>query len=335
MYEARLYEKMEDNRVRCRLCSHRCTIADAKTGICGVRMNRGGVLYAESYGKVSAEAVDPIEKKPLYHFLPGTNVYSLGGIGCNFKCRHCQNWEISQCTTAGFLHTLSPQKGVMKANDFKCKSIAWTYNEPTIWHEYAMDMGKIARSEGLGTIYVTNGYMTEDAVLELSQMLNAFRVDIKSFSDEFYRTVCKAKLQPVLDATIKAKECGMHVEVVNLLIPGMNDSEAEIKNLAEWVYANLGENTPVHFTAFHPDYNMTDAFPTPVKTLEKAYLIAKEAGIRYPYLGNVSLHPFSNTWCHECGALLIERHGFSQKNINLRGDICQKCGAKIPLVTSV
>ncbi|MBN2735125.1 MAG: AmmeMemoRadiSam system radical SAM enzyme [Methanomicrobiaceae archaeon] len=335
MHECRLYEKKGNNSVRCGLCSHRCTIADTKTGICGVRMNRNGILYAESYGKVSAEAVDPIEKKPLNHFLPGTNVYSLGGIGCNFKCSHCQNWEISQCTTAGFLHSLSPEKGVLKAKDYHCKSIAWTYNEPTIWHEYAMDMGTIARREGLGTIYVTNGYMTEDAVSELSGMLDAFRVDIKAFTEDFYRTVCKAKLQPVLDATIKAKECGMHIETVTLLIPGINDSDEEIKNLVRWIYENLGEDTPVHFTRFHPDYNMTDIGPTSIKTLEKAYQLAKAAGIRYPYLGNVASHPFSNTWCHNCGALLIERHGFTQNNVSLKGNICEKCGAEIPVVNSV
>jgi len=334
MHEARLYEKKDNNSVRCNLCSHRCTIADTKTGICGVRMNRGGVLYADSYGKVSAEAVDPIEKKPLFHFLPGTNVYSLGGIGCNFRCSHCQNWEISQRTNVAFLNTLSPEAGVKKAVDFGCRSIAWTYNEPTIWHEYAMDMGKAARLKNLGTIYVTNGYMTEDAVSELSGMLNAFRVDIKAFSEDFYHKVCKAKLQPVLDATIKAKECGMHIETVTLLIPGLNDSDTEIKKLVSWVYENLGQDTPMHFTRFHPDYNMKDVGPTPLKTLEKAYMHAKDAGIRYPYLGNVQSHPFSNTWCHECGALLIERNGYTQTDLNLKGNLCVKCGAKIPVVNS-
>ena len=332
MHEAALYEKSGDKSVRCSLCSHRCHIADKKTGICGVRMNRSGVLYAESYGKVSCEAVDPVEKKPLYHFLPGSRVYSLGGIGCNFKCTHCQNWEISQSTTGGFLHTLSPQKAVMNAKDSGCKSIAWTYNEPTIWHEYAMDVGKLAKNEGLKTIYVTNGYMTEEALNELSGMLDAFRVDIKAFSDEFYKKVCKARLQPVLDAAVKAKECGMHIETVTLLIPGLNDSPEELKKISEWVYENLGCDTPVHFTAFHPDYNMTDVSPTPIETLEKAYLIAKEAGIRYPYLGNIRDHPFCSTWCHECGALLIERSGYSQRNINLKDGVCVRCGAKIPIL---
>ncbi|MBP2132178.1 pyruvate formate lyase activating enzyme [Methanomicrobium sp. W14] len=335
MHEAVLYEKTGDNSVKCGLCSHRCLIKENKSGICGVRTNKGGTLYTESYGRVSAEAVDPVEKKPLYHFLPGTQVYSLGGIGCNFRCKHCQNWEISQCTTADFLHGLSPQKGVLKALDYRCRSIAWTYNEPTLWHEYAMNMGKLAQSEGLGTIYVTNGYMTEEAVSELSGMLSAFRVDIKAFTDDFYRKICGAKLQPVLDATVKAKECGMHVETVTLLIPGLNDSDDEIKSLVSWIYENLGENTPVHFTAFHPDYNMTSLSPTPLKTLEKAYLFAKDAGIRYPYIGNVASHPYCNTWCHNCGALLIERHGFMQDEVNLDKDMCKVCGAKIPVVRSL
>lgn len=334
MHEALLYEKEENNFVKCGLCSHRCKIAENKTGICGVRTNRGGVLYAESYGKISAEAIDPIEKKPLYHFLPGTNVYSLGSIGCNFRCSHCQNWEISQNKSAEFLPFLSPEMGVLKAKEYNCKSIAWTYNEPTIWHEYTMDMGKTAREENLGTVYVTNGYMTEEAVSDLSRMLNAFRVDIKAFSDEFYKKVCKAKLSPVLDATIKAKECRMHIEIVNLLIPGLNDSPKELKELIRWIYENIGEDTPVHFTRFHPDYKMSDIGPTPIKTLEKTYMLAKEEGLRYPYLGNIASHPFNNTWCHKCGSLLIERSGFSQKNINLKGNICRICGAKIPVITT-
>ena len=221
MHEARQYTKKEKNAVRCSLCSHRCIIADGKHGICGVRQNEGGTLYATTYGLVSAEAVDPIEKKPLFHYLPGTLSYSLGGIGCNFRCEHCQNYQISQAdSTSARLFPLSPKEGVARALSNGSASISWTYNEPTIWHEYTLDMGTLARSRGLGTCYVTNGYITEEALRELVPMLAAFRVDIKAFSDDFYRKVCGAHLQPVLDAAALARELGMHIETVTLVIPG-------------------------------------------------------------------------------------------------------------------
>ncbi|WOF16449.1 AmmeMemoRadiSam system radical SAM enzyme [Methanoplanus sp. FWC-SCC4] len=332
MHEAHLYDCREDGFVKCNLCSHRCLIGENKTGICGVRENNGCKLFSKNYGMVSAEAVDPVEKKPLFHYLPGTDVYSLGGVGCNFRCLHCQNWQISQTTSFDYLQEISPEKGVLKAIANNCKSIAWTYNEPTIWHEYALDMGRMAKKNNLGTIYVTNGYMTEEALRELSVMLDAFRVDIKAFSEKFYHKVCRAKLQPVLDATIIAKELGMHIETVNLVIPGLNDSEDEVKSLIAWVLENLGENTPMHFTRFHPDYKMTDVASTPVLTLERIYETARDMGIKYPYLGNVMDHKYCNTYCHECGSLLIQRSGYNQRNVDLKGSYCQKCGEKIPIV---
>lgn len=334
MREANLYGREGDGTVVCHLCPHRCKIRDGKSGICSVRVNREGTLYADSYAKVAAEAVDPVEKKPLNHFLPGTQVYSLGGVGCNFRCRHCQNWRISQVDvkTADYLRVIEPEEGVRRALAHDCSSIAWTYNEPTIWHEYCLDMGIIAKEKGLRTIYVTNGYITGEALAELSGMLDAFRVDIKAFTDDFYRKVCCAKLQPVLDATIMAKEAGMHIEVVNLVIPGLNDSEDEVKAMIKWIYENLGEDTPVHFTRFHPDYNMTDIPATPLAGLEKIYRYAKEGGLRYPYIGNVAGHEYTNTYCHNCGSLLIERVGFMDRFVHLDGDECGVCGEKIPIV---
>ena len=232
MHEARLYQRLEDATVRCSLCAHRCTIREGKQGVCGVRINRGGTLYAATFGKVIAEAVDPIEKKPLNHFLPGTLSYSLGTIGCNFHCEHCQNWHISQQTLEmEALRDLTPEQGVERAIRSGSASIAWTYNEPTIWHEYPLAMGTLARKKHLGTVYVTNGYITEEGLRELAGMLTAFRVDIKSFSDTFYRKVCGGRLQPVLDATALAKELGMHVETVTLVIPGQNDSMEEMETL--------------------------------------------------------------------------------------------------------
>ncbi len=363
MHEARLYERHEEYEKRgdcagaegsagdscgidsyskssgsvvCRLCSHGCVIKSGGYGICGLRYNKDGVLYAENYGRVAVEAVDPIEKKPLYHFMPGTKVYSLGGVGCNFRCRHCQNWEISQCTAADSLHGLSPQKAVFNAVEHRCGSIAFTYNEPALWHEFAVDIGTLAHEEGLKTIYVTNGYLTEDAVFDLKGIIDAFRVDIKAFDDGFYRKVCGGRLQPVLDSTAAAKDCGMHIEVVNLIIPTLNDSESEIRGLCEWVCTNIGENTPIHFTRFHPDYELTSLPATPPGTLEKAYSIAKDAGLRYPYLGNVAGHAGSDTFCPECGTLLIKRDGYRQSGVGLvkdgNVDKCVNCGEVIPIV---
>ena len=336
MHEARLYQKLEEGAVQCSLCNHRCRIKDGRFGICGVRKNVEGTLYAMTYGKVSAEAVDPIEKKPLFHFLPGSLSYSLGSVGCNFRCKHCQNWHISTKTyEEGIFRNLSPEEGVRRALDQGCASIAWTYNEPTIWHEYALDMGTLARARNLGTVYVTNGYPTEEALQELSPMLNAFRVDIKAFSDSFYREVARARLQPVLDATVIAHELGMHIETVTLVIPGLNDSMEEMDALIRWVYENLGPDTPMHFTRFHPDYMMLDRTATPVETLEKIYEHARSVGIRFPYLGNVFGHPYENTYCPVCGALLIERTGYGIRFVNLKEKRCTECGEDIPYVDHI
>jgi pyruvate formate lyase activating enzyme len=336
MYEARQYTKLENNAVKCSLCNHRCTINDGKHGICGVRVNEHGSLAAMTYAKISAEAVDPIEKKPLFHYLPGTLSYSLGSIGCNFHCAHCQNWHISRAEPEGaMLRTLEPAEGVKRAIASGSASISWTYNEPTIWHEYALDMGVIARAKRLGTIYVTNGYITEEALRELAPMLGAFRVDLKAFTDDFYKTICGAKLQPVLDSAQLARELGMHVETVTLVIPGLNDSMEEQEGLIRWVIEHLGPETPMHFSAFHPDYKMLDRGATPVATLEKIYKRAKELGLRFPYLGNVYRNPGENTYCPGCNALLIERQGFSSRFVGLEGQQCTHCGEKIEIVRHV
>ncbi len=336
MHEALQYTKGENSSVKCSLCNHHCTIADGKHGICGVRVNTHGTLYGVTYGKVSAEAVDPIEKKPLFHFLPGTLSYSLGGIGCNFHCEHCQNWHISRASAdAAPLRDLTPDEGVNHALSGGSASISWTYNEPTIWHEYALDMGTIARKKGLGTVYVTNGYMTEEALRELAPMLLAFRVDLKAFSDDFYKKVCGAHLQPVLDSAVLARELKMHIETVTLVIPGLNDSMEEMESLIRWVIDNLGPSTPMHFTRFHPDYKMTNRSATPVATLEKIYKKAKELGLRFPYLGNVYNHRYENTFCPACGEILIERQGFSSRVCGLDGSRCRNCGETIEVVTDV
>nr|HPM61232.1 AmmeMemoRadiSam system radical SAM enzyme [Methanoregulaceae archaeon] len=267
-----------------------------------------------------------------YHYLPGTLSYSLGSVGCNFHCEHCQNWHISRQGYETILSDLPPQEGVQRALAAHCASISWTYNEPTIWHEYPLEMGLLAKQQGLGTVYVTNGYITEEALREIRPVLDAFRVDIKAFSDAFYRKVCGAKLQPVLDAATLARELGMHIEVVTLVIPGLNDSPDETGALIRWIIDHLGPDTPVHFTRYHPDYQMHEPGPTPLAVLERIYRQARELGLHYPYLGNVFPHRFENTYCPVCGALLIERQGFSSAFRNLSGKKCTQCGEVIPYV---
>lgn len=333
--EAMLYEKLDDGKVRCKLCAHRCRISPGKRGFCAVRENRDGTLYTLNYNVVSSEALDPIEKKPLYHFYPGSLVYSLGTIGCNFRCKHCQNWTISQISIdeANAIE-ISPEKAVQRAVSSGARSIAWTYNEPTIWFEYTYDCARLAKEEGLGTVYVTNGYITREALETIAPYLDAFRVDIKAFTEEFYRDITSAKLAPVLESAKLAKELGMHVEVINLVIPTLNDSENEIREMSKWIYENLGADTPVHFTRFHPYYKLQNIRSTPVETLEMAYSIAKEEGIKYVYIGNVPGNGHEDTFCPECGELLIKRGMFGLESYKLTDKrACPRCGASVNVVS--
>lgn len=332
--EAVLYDSLIENRVKCNVCAHRCTIPEGKVGVCRTRQNRDGKLYTLIYNTISSEAVDPIEKKPLYHFLPGTLSYSLGTVGCNFRCLHCQNWNISQ-VTIDKTNTLelTPEQAVQRAVAKGCSSIAWTYNEPAIWHEYTYDSAVLAKKAGLKTVYVTNGYITPEALRRMAPYLDAFRVDIKSFSDDFYKKVCGARLAPVLESTKLAKELGMHIEIITLLIPTMNDSPDEITQLVRWVRDNIGVDTPMHFTRFHPMYKMDNLGATPLETLEMAYDIAKKEGMRFVYLGNVGGHKYENTYCPKCNAMLIDRSGYSAEEVRIKNGKCPECGESIPIIT--
>ena len=315
--------------VRCELCSHLCPIPEGKTGICGVRQNRNNTLYALSYEKPAAIAVDPIEKKPLFHFHPGTSVLSFGGVGCNFRCLHCQNWDISQADLSFPYLKRVPVKdipGLVKKH--RSKGVAWTYNEPTIWYEYTYDASKLVKKEGMYSVYVTNGYMEEEPMKELRKYVDAMNIDVKAFTEEFYRKIVGAKLQPVLDHVAVAKELGYHVELTYLIIPGQNDSSAEIKRFSEWVADEVGVETPVHFSRFHPDYKMQDVRATPYRTMMDAYETAKESGLDYVYLGNMVTDK-ENTYCPECGELLIERQGFRIGKYRIKNGKCPKCGHKI------
>jgi pyruvate formate lyase activating enzyme len=329
--EAMFYEKLDDKKVHCKLCAQSCKISSGKRGFCRVRENRDGTLYTLNYNVVSSEALDPIEKKPLYHFYPGSAVYSLGSIGCNFRCRHCQNWTISQVEVdTSQSREISPETAVSRALQFGARSIAWTYNEPTIWYEYTYDCARLAKEAGLATVYVTNGYITPEALEKISPYLDAFRVDFKAFNNEFYRKMASARLEPVLEATKLAHELGMHIEVVNLVIPTYNDDPEELRAMSRWIYENLGADTPVHFTRFHPYYQLTDVPPTPLETLEMAYDIAKEEGLHYIYIGNVPGSGKENTFCPECNQLLIKRGMFDTEEYNITEDnACPQCGKDI------
>ena len=312
MKEAMLHEKLSDNRVRCDLCAHRCVIADGKMGICQVRDNRGGTLYTLVYGWTIAQHVDPVEKKPLFHFYPGTTTYSIATPGCNFRCRWCMNWEISQMPRERHLIMIekeaSPEQIVAAAKRASCRSIAYTYTEPTIFLEYAYDTARLAHKAGLANIYVTNGYMTEEMLETFQPYLDAANVDLKAFRDETYRKYVGARLQPVLDSLKRMKARGIWLEVTTLVIPGINDDPIELWDAAQFVAHELGADTPWHISRFFPAYEMTDVPATPLEALNRAKEIGLEAGLRYIYVGNVPGE--ENTSCHSCGRLLIRRSGY-------------------------
>jgi pyruvate formate lyase activating enzyme len=338
--EALLYEKLSGARVRCNVCQWRCTILPGKYGLCKMRKNTEGVLHLLNYAEVSSMGDDPIEKKPLYHFFPGSRCFSLGGWGCNFHCRHCQNWQISCVDGVGGgirgSQRVGPEEAINLTKRHNCTGISWTYNEPTMWFEYTLDSAKLAKEAGLYTVYVTNGYMTPEALDAIGPVLDAWRVDVKGFSDSVYSELAKVqKWRGILDVAKRAKEkWGMHVEVVTNIIHGLNDDEQQLRNLAKWICGELGELTPWHVTRSYPQYDMMDMRPTPVATLERAYSIGKEAGLRFVYLGNVPGHEKENTTCYSCGKTMIERWGYQTKVVGVDGSRCKFCGADLNIVTA-
>ena len=330
--EALLWTPEKDNTVNCNLCNRRCTIKEGKRGFCRVRENKKGKLYTLNYALASSLAVDPIEKKPFFHFHPGTDVYSMGTLSCNLRCLQCQNYTISQKDLdMEYLQEITPEKAVKMAKENDCQGIAWTYNEPTIWFEYSLDTAKQAKKNRLYTVYVTNGYMTTEALDTIEPYLDAMNIDIKGFNEKFYKNICKAKLQPVLETTKRAVEKGIHVEITNLIIPGHNDTTEEIKKLVDWI-AELDDSIPLHFSRFRPDYKLRNTKPTPTETLEKAMEIGKKK-LKYVYIGNIPGHKGENTYCHKCGELLIERIGFTiMKDKTRDGNTCPQCNTKINII---
>lgn len=333
--EAMFWEKMDGGKGQCHLCAHECRIAETNFGICGVRQSIKGILHTRVYADLIAANIDPIEKKPLYHFLPGSLSYSIATIGCNFKCGFCQNWQISQAKVrkddmvSG--RQVMPEQIVAEAMKNRCASISYTYTEPTIYFEYAYDTARLAKAAGLFNVFVTNGFMTRQALETIKPYLDAANVDLKSFRDESYRKMCKARLQPVLDTIAAMNELGIWVEVTTLVIPGENDSDEELGQIAEFL-ARTNINIPWHISQFHPDYQFDAHGATPIETLRRARDLGQRAGLRYIYLGNV--REGTNTYCHQCRGLVVERRYMGLNKLNLENGHCPSCGAKISGVWS-
>lgn len=355
-HEARFYELQPDGRVLCTLCPHDCSIPDGARGACAVRYAEGGKLYTLVYDKVVAREIDPVEKKPLYHFYPGSRSYSIATVGCNLRCAFCQNWDISQwpkehlarhvapdgsgrttepvCPSLTELESVIPGERVTPraivdaAHSTDCQSIAYTYIEPTVFYELAYDTAKLAKAEGLKNIFVTNGFIGESALRELATVIDAANVDLKFFKDESYRRISRARLQPVLEAIRLYRKLGVWVEVTTLVIPGLNDSDEELQAIAEFI-RSVGAEVPWHISQFYPAYKMLDRPPTPLQTLQHAAEIGRAAGLRYVYEGNVPGEPGEDTHCYRCGALLIDRYGFHVRQNRIVAGACPDCGASV------
>jgi pyruvate formate lyase activating enzyme len=334
MREALLYDRLPDSRVRCRTCQWRCRINPEKYGVCGMYQNRDGALFNLNYGRVSSVNADPIEKKPLFHFHPGTLCFSLGTLGCNFHCKHCQNWEISTANSSSLLHgcrELLPQASIELARQYRCQGIAWTYNEPAIWFEHTLESAKLAKENNLYTVYVTNGYATPETLDTIGPYLDAWRVDIKGFSDAFYKELSGVpRWREILEVTVRAKEkWHMHVEVITNIIPTMNDDDVQLEGVAGWIKEELGELTPWHVTRFYPHHRLTHLPQTPLATIERAVAIGKKVGLRFVYAGNVPGHDSENTRCYACGKTAVRRFGYEADTAGLAGSRCRFCGAEL------
>ena len=337
MKEAILYEKLEDSKVKCNVCSHRCMVLDKGRGFCGVRENLLGKMYSLVYGKIVSQNIDPIEKKPLFHFFPGSLAYSIATVGCNMRCMHCQNFSISQVSKyekemPG--QEILPEKIIEQAIGSGCQSIAYTYTEPTIYLEYALDTMKLAKEKGLKNIWVSNGYMTEETLNLIKPYLDAINVDLKFFNDSTYQKICSVKLDPVLNSLKWLYKNKIWLEITTLIIPGLNDDEKQLSAIARFIKEELSASVPWHVSAFYPTYKLTDVSPTPCQTIKKAYDIGKKAGLKYVYAGNVDEEGMENTYCPNCGEKAIGRKGYEIFRYDKYGK-CADCGEKIDIVLKI
>ena len=331
-YPGRWWHRLDTDRVQCDLCPRHCRLRDGQKGFCFVRECQDGQMVLTTYGRSSGFCIDPIEKKPLNHFYPGTSVLSFGTAGCNLGCRFCQNWDISKARQMDRLcEAADPETIARAARTSDCLSVAFTYNDPVVFAEYAIDTAKACHELGVRTVAVTAGYITKDARAEFFEHMDAANVDLKAFHEQFYKELCFAELGPVLE-TLKYlhDETDCWLEITTLLIPGQNDTDGELHAMTEWIVANLGPDVPLHFTAFHPDYKMTGLMATPPATLTRARKLALDAGIHYVYTGNVHDPAGGSTWCPSCGALLIERDWYRLGEYHIHNGQCDACGAKIP-----
>jgi len=329
LHEALLYDELEDGSVQCNLCAHRCQIRQNSRGICRVRENREGKLFSLVYGNLISKNIDPIEKKPLYHFLPGSKAFSIATPGCNFRCHWCQNWQLSQMPREMHLresNRVAPETIVYEAQKSGCDSIAYTYSEPTIFYEYSFDIAKLAAEAGLKNIYVTNGFMTSEMLDMFAPYLDAANVDIKAFDDETYRTLMGGRLAPVLESCRKMKSLGIWLEITTLIVPGVNDDPKELESLAQFIYKDLGAETPWHLSRFYPQYKMQDRHPTRSSILYETKAMGESIGLKYIYIGNLPEN--NNTQCKQCGQSLIYRSGYFVRTAGLdEGGQCTQCGS--------
>ena len=329
------WEKLGEKNIKCVLCPRECMISDVERGYCGVRENRDGDYQTLVYGALCSANVDPIEKKPLFHYLPGTAAFSIATAGCNIECKFCQNWRISQFRPEQVDSVLiEPERLVAACRSRQAPTIAYTYSEPVIFYEYMHDCAALARKEGIGSVMISNGYIQEKPLRQLCRHLTAVKIDFKAFTERFYGETCAGKLGPILETLETLKDVGIWFELVILVVPTLNDSPDEIKKMSEWVVSRLGPDVPMHFTRFHPTYRITNLPSTPVSMLDRSRRIAMEAGVRYAYVGNVPMHPGENTFCHECNNELIKRVGFRIKFNRIADGKCPDCGTAIPGVWS-
>jgi pyruvate formate lyase activating enzyme len=330
-FEARYYKNISKDKVQCLLCPRGCVIPDGKRGYCEVRENRGGKLFSLTYGQPCSLHLDPIEKKPFFHVLPGTKSFSLATVGCNIECKFCQNWQISQ-STPEMIETKfrSPEQIVSTAHSLNAPSISFTYGEPVVFIEYAQDIAKKASAKGIKSLVVTNGFYRQKPLEDLCKVVDAIKIDLKGFTNKYYRNICDAELKPVLDSILKVRSEGVWLEIVYLMLPTLNDSPGKIREMARWLVKNVGEDVPLHFSRFFPQYKLKNLPPTPISSLETAYKICREEGLKFVYIGNVPGNEAENTFCPACSKKIIERRGYSIINIHIKNGRCAFCGEPIP-----
>ncbi len=329
--EARFYEKLQTKKIKCKLCPRGCTVGDRERGYCGVRENHGGTYYTLVHSRVCTAHVDPVEKKPFFHYLPGTLAFSLATAGCNVNCKFCQNWDISQVRPEQVRADYAPPQNIADlATHYSCPTIAYTYSEPVIFSEYLMDTADAGHAAGVRSIVVSNGYIQQEALKAAYGKMDAVKIDLKAFTESYYRDVVCGELKPVLDCLVTLKKMGKWTEIVYLVVPTLNDGDEEFRGLARWIKTNLGLDVPVHFTRFHPEYLLKNLPPTPVPTLERAKAIADAEGLHYVYIGNVPGHPAENTYCPKCRKLLVERVGLTTSQMLIHKNCCPYCKQPIP-----